>query len=67
SRFRAMKAKYGPKVKITDPGLLGAVLIASEHEKVSIDEMIEEFEIERLDHYFARSLAHRLKPGNMEK
>ena len=66
-RLRAMNAKYGPKVKITDPGLLGAVLIASEHETVSIDEMIEEFEIERLDHYFARSLAHRLKPGNMEK
>ncbi|MCK5272419.1 MAG: carbon-nitrogen hydrolase family protein [Sedimentisphaerales bacterium] len=66
-RLRAMNAKYGPKVKITDPGLLGAVLIASEHEKISIDEMIEEFEIERLDHYFARSLAHRLKPGNMEK
>lgn len=67
NRLRAMNAKYGPKVKITDPGLLGAVLIASEHERISIDEMIEEFEIERLDHYFARSLAHRIKPGNMEK
>ena len=66
-RLRAMNAKYGPKVKITDPGRLGAVLIASEHETVSIDEMIAEFEIERLDDYFARSLAHRLKPGNMEE
>ena len=66
-RLRAMNDKYGPKVKITDPGELGAVLIASEHEKVSIDEMIDEFEIERLDDYFARSLAHRLKPGNTEK
>lgn len=66
-RLRAMNAKYGPKVKITDPGRLGAVLIASEHEEVSIDEMIAEFEIERLDDYFARSLAHRLKPGNMEE
>lgn len=65
-RLSAMNAKYGPKVRITDPGRLGAVLIASEHEKVSIDEMIAEFEIERLDDYFARSLAHRLKPGNME-
>ena len=66
-RLRAMNAKYGPKVKITDPGLLGTVLIASEHETISIDEMIEEFKIERLDHYFARSLAYRIKPGNMEK
>jgi len=66
-RLRAMNARYGPKVKITDPGLLGAVLIASEHEEVSIDEMIEEFEIERLDDYFARSLAYRLRPDNMEE
>lgn len=65
-RLRAMKAEYGPKVKITDPGLLGPVLIASEHETISIDEMIERFELELLDNYLARSLAHRLKPGNME-
>jgi len=43
------------------------VLIASEHEEVSIDEMIAEFEIERLDDYFARSLAHRFEPGNIEE
>jgi predicted amidohydrolase len=66
-RLRAMNDKYGSKVKITDPGELGSVLIASEHDTVSIDDMIEEFEIERLDDYFARSLAHRVKPGNMEK
>ena len=66
SRLRALKEKYGPAVTITDPGLLGSVLIASEHEVISIDQMIEEFELERLDDYMARSLAHRLKPGNME-
>jgi predicted amidohydrolase len=65
-RLRAMKEKYGTKVKITDPGWLASVLIASEHEKISIEEMIDEFEIERLDDYFARSLNYRLKPGNME-
>jgi hypothetical protein len=65
-RLRAMEAKYGPQVKINDPGQLGAVLIASEHETIDIDAMIEEFELERLDDYMARSLAHRLKPGNME-
>lgn len=65
-RLRAINDKYGSKVKITDPGQLGSVLIASEHETVSIDEMIDEFEIERLDDYFARSLTYRLKPGHME-
>lgn len=65
--LRKLKAKYGPKVKITDPGCLGAVLVASEHETVGVDEMIEEFQIELLDDYFARALAHRHKPGNIEE
>ena len=66
-RLRKLKAKYGPKVTISDPGRLGSVLISSEHETVSVDEMIKEFEIELLDDYFARSLAYQHKPGNMEK
>ena len=66
-RLRRLKAKYGPKVKITDPGRLGAVLIASEHETISVDDMIREFEIEPLDDYFTRALAHHHKPQNIEK
>ena len=66
-RLRKLKIRYGPKVKITDPGCLGSVLITSEHETVGVDEMIKEFEIELLDGYFARSLAYRHKPTNMEK
>jgi len=65
-RLRKLKAKYGPKVKITDPGCLGAVLVSSEDEKVSAEEMVKEFEIELLDDYMTRALAHRHKPGNME-
>ncbi len=65
-RLRKLKAKYGPKVKITDPGCLGAVLVSSEDEKISVEEMVKEFEIELLDDYMARALAHRHKPGNME-
>jgi len=65
-RLRALKAKYGPKVKITDPGFLGPVLVSSEDENISVDKMISEFEIELLDDYMARALAHRHKPGNME-
>ena len=63
-RLRKLKAKYGPKVKISDPGCLGSVLISSEHETISVEDMIEEFDIELLDDYFARSLAYRHKPGN---
>jgi hypothetical protein len=66
-RLRKLKAKYGPEVEITDPGCLGSVLVSSEHPTISADEMIKEFEIELLDDYFARSLAHRLKPGHTEK
>jgi hypothetical protein len=66
SRLRALKNKYGPKVRITDPGLLGCVLITSEDEKTTIDEMVSEFKIELLDDYMARALAHRHKAGNME-
>jgi len=66
SRLRALKNKYGPRVKITDPGFLGCVLIASEDEKTPVDEMIREFEIELLNDYMARALAHRHKAGNME-
>jgi len=65
-RLRNLKKKYGPKVTIKDPGYLGSVLISSEHETVAVDEMIEEFEIELLDDYMARALAHRHASGNME-
>jgi hypothetical protein len=57
-KFKALKMKYGTGVTISDPGQLGSVLIASECDDVSAQQMIEEFEIEILDDYFARSLAH---------
>jgi predicted amidohydrolase len=65
-RLKKLKTKYGPKVKISDPGCLGSVLISSEDEKISVEDMVKEFEIEQLDDYMARALAHRHKPGNME-
>jgi hypothetical protein len=66
SRLRELKNKYGPKVTISDPGFLGSVLITSEDEAVSVDDMIAEFHIELLDDYMARALAHRHTPGNIE-
>ena len=55
SRLKALKKKYGSKVSISDPGLVGAVLITSLHPKLSVDEMLHEFGIEKLDHYFNRA------------
>jgi hypothetical protein len=65
-RLRALKSKYGPHIKITDPGFLGCVLISSEDQKTTVDEMVSEFKVELLDDYMARALAHRHKTGNME-
>jgi len=62
--FRAMKEKYRTGVTITDPGYLGSVLITSEDEEVSSEDMIREFDIELLDDYMDRSLAHRDDPEN---
>jgi hypothetical protein len=66
-RLRKLKAKYGPKVTISDPGCLGSVLISSEHETISVDEMIKEYEIELLDDYFTRALAYQHEHINVEK
>ena len=65
-KLTAMKKKYGPGVKVFDPGYLGAVLISSETDEVTCDELVEEFEIERLDDYMARSIAHAEDPKNVE-
>jgi len=65
-KITAAKEKYGRGFTMKDPGLLASVLISSELEDVSIDEIIEEFEIEILDDYMARALEHRHTPENME-
>lgn len=57
--FAAMKKKYGNGVTIYDPGYLGCVLITNHIEGLTVRNIIEEFGIELLDDYFARSLEHR--------
>jgi predicted amidohydrolase len=66
NKLRALKQKYGSSVTIYDPGKVGSVLITSEHDDISADEMVREFDIELLDDYFERARAIRLKSGNME-
>jgi len=66
SKLTALKEKYGAAVTITDPGKLASVLIASEDENITIDQMIREFDIEILDDYLNRARAFRLEKGNMQ-
>lgn len=63
-KLDALRARYGPEVTVHDPGYLGVVLITSEAEAVTARQMVDEFEVERLDDYFARSLAHVARPEN---
>jgi hypothetical protein len=65
-KLRALKEKYGEAVTISDPSEIGSVLLTSEHETLSIDEMVKEFEITLLDDYLQDSREYRHKPGVME-
>ena len=58
-KMEAARAKYGRKLKLHDPGLLGAVLLSSETDEFSIGDITKEFGLEPLEEYFDRSLAHR--------
>lgn len=56
-RLARLKLRYGRLVTITDPGLLGSVLVTSESDAAPVDTLLSEMGIERLDDYLARSLA----------
>ena len=58
-KIAAAKAKYGEKLGFFDPGQLGAVLLTSESDEFSIGEIMREFDIEPLDHYFERSIENQ--------
>jgi len=58
-RLKSLKKKCGPAVRISDPGHLGSVSIASSHESIGVQEMIDEFKIERLDDYLSRAIEYR--------
>jgi len=53
--LQTLKAAYGPKVAISDPGEVGSVLVTSEQPDVSVADLAQEFGIEALDDYWARS------------
>lgn len=65
-KLSSLKRKYGERVEILDPGKLGAVLITSFDKKLTAEQMVEEFKIERLDNYFERARSFRQKEGNLK-
>lgn len=60
-KIRDMKKKYGSRVKVTDPGHLGAVMITSETDEFTMKDIIKEFNLEPIDDYIARSLDYHHK------
>jgi len=56
----------GAGVTLFDPGNIGYVLITSETGGVSAADMLNEFGIEELDDYFARSLATHMDSRNRD-
>ena len=65
-RFPAAKEKYGPRFVVREPpdGYLDIALLSSEEEGRTIRQIMQEFEIEPLESYLARSLAHHDQPCN---
>jgi hypothetical protein len=62
----ALKGKYGKTVKISDPGEYASVIVTSENRNVTVEQMIEEFNIELFDDYLDRARQFRLEEGNLE-
>jgi predicted amidohydrolase len=60
-RFAEIKLRYGPRVRIHDPGRIGVVLISSEDENLDIDDVMDEFNLERVGDYFDRVRSHRTR------
>jgi len=53
TKFDAIRKEYGRDVRIHDPGSIGAVQLIVEGDGFSVDDVIEKFELIRLDDYFA--------------
>ncbi len=65
-KLQAVREKYKTAVKVHDPGKLGTVLLSSESDAFTVDDIIREFEIETWRDYYARALCHRQTSGVME-
>ncbi|MFO7612254.1 MAG: carbon-nitrogen hydrolase family protein [Clostridia bacterium] len=60
-KFGDIKKKYGPGVIIDDIGYLGSALLSCELEDKTMDDVIREFDLIKLDDYFNHSRAERTR------
>ena len=60
-KFPAIKEKYGERVKITIPDYLGSALFTCEDPELTMDEIIDEFKLIRLDDYLNDCIEKREK------
>jgi len=60
-KLSLIKMRYGSKIKVVDPGRLGAVMIISESDAVSATDLVREFSLTLLDDYLDASRIHRNK------
>lgn len=58
-KLKAAKKKYGSRIQISDPGYVGAVLLTSETDEFTAEDVFREFEIEPVRTYFDRVRAVR--------
>ncbi|RAV22454.1 carbon-nitrogen hydrolase family protein [Paenibacillus contaminans] len=65
-KLTAMKEKYGEQVRIVEPGYVGAVQISSESESLTVQQLVQEYELETFSDYLKRSLEFQCLPGNIE-
>jgi predicted amidohydrolase len=66
AKLEEAKRKYGSKLSISDPTRLNAFAIASETDEFTIQDIVQEFDLEPLDDYWARCRADRGMPGHLE-
>jgi len=57
-KLEAARAKYGRKLALRDPGLLNVILLSSEAEEFTVQDVASEFDLEPLDDYLNRSSAY---------
>ena len=53
-KLQQARRKYGRRVRVSDPGCLGAVLLSSETEEFTAMDVVREFEMEPVRGYFDR-------------
>lgn len=53
-KLHTLKQEQGSAVRIDDPGKLGRVLVSSESDNISVDEMLQRYNIECASDYLAR-------------